>query len=262
MGSYKKPSAILEELGITDPGDIDIEAISQHCGATVAYAPLSGCEARLLGHGEKAIITVREDAPRGRQRFSAAHELGHWMRDRNKVAYACGAAIFKTQWSTERDDPERRANRYAAELLLPEGIFRPVTRGKPVTFATARDLANLFETSLTATAIRLVEIGYLPAMAVCSSRDRREWFFRGGDIPLWPLEKLGRDTVAYDLLNDSGIGDPGPTEVCAAGWIDHVDAGQYSIVEDCRRIGPGLILSLLWWEDERQLLDLAEDSEE
>ncbi len=181
------------------------------------------------------------------------------MRDRHRVAYSCGEIIFKVEWNA--DNPERRANRYAADLLLPEGMFRKAARSKPATFAIVRELATLFETSLTATAIRLVELGSSPAMAVCSNTDGRKWFVRGEDVRLWPLERLGRDTVAYDLRQDPDAIGPGePVEVCADGWIDHPNAGRYAVVESSRRIGPGLVLSLVWWKDERQLLDLEEDS--
>jgi len=88
MSIYKSPAAILEELGITEPEDLDIEAIAQSRGATIVYERLDGCAARILGDGDQAIITVDDRPHVGRQRFSAAHELGHWMRDRHKLALA------------------------------------------------------------------------------------------------------------------------------------------------------------------------------
>src|SRR5229473_6843228 len=88
---------IIKELGISEPADIDIEAISQYCNATVVYEWLTGCEARIVGNADRAIITVNADSRRGRQRFSAAHELGHWMRDRNQVGFSCTNALFRSQ---------------------------------------------------------------------------------------------------------------------------------------------------------------------
>ena len=54
----KAPAALLDELGINAPSEIAIEAIAQYCGATIVYEPLDGCEARILGSGDRAIITV------------------------------------------------------------------------------------------------------------------------------------------------------------------------------------------------------------
>lgn len=257
---YRSPASLLDELGIREPEDIAIEAIAEYCGATILYQPLQGAEARIVGHGDRAIITVNESTSLGRRRFSGAHELGHWMCDRGKIAFACTDKILTTEWSD--DNPERRANRYAVALLLPDAIFSPYAKNREVTFATVRDLADRFQTSLTATAIRLVELASFPAMIVCTENERRRWFIRGPDVPeiLWPRERLSRNTVAWDLLQGKAM-PSGPVDVCADGWLNHPKAGRYAIREDSRKIGD-LFLSILWWKDERQLLDLDDDEED
>ena len=75
----------LRELGVTDPKDIDIEAIAWCLGARVTYRPLDRCEARITGNGDQAIITVNSRSPWRRRRYSVAHELGHWKYDRGRV---------------------------------------------------------------------------------------------------------------------------------------------------------------------------------
>jgi Zn-dependent peptidase ImmA (M78 family) len=261
MSSYQPPDTILAELGIRDPEDIKIEAIAEYCGATILYEPLEGTEARVLGYGNRAIITVNSAAPRGRQRFSGAHELGHWMRDRGRLAFACTEHAFTREWADE--NPERRANQYAADLLLPQGMFSTRAKNREITFASARDLAELFQTSLTATAIRLVEFGSFPSMIVCSDRERRRWFRRGPDVPdvLWPLDRLSPRTIAYDLLHKDAAA-PGSVDLGADGWFAHRDAHRYAIREDSILIAGDLVLTLLWWRDERQLLDLDQDERE
>ena len=257
---YKTPAMLLDELGIREPEDIAIEAVAQYCGATIVYQPLQGAEARIVGSGSRAIITVNDAASRGRQRFSGAHELGHWMCDRGKIAFACAERVLIREW--EEDNPERRANQYAAELLLPEAMFSARAKNREITFATVRHLAEMFQTSLTATAIRLVEFGALPAMVVCSEAERRRWFKRGPDVPdvLWPRERVLPMTVAHDV--SKGNTAPGPTDVPADAWFEHRDARRYAIREDSMRITGDLVLSLLWWKDESQLLDLEDDENE
>lgn len=253
---YKSPSALLEELGITEPQDIKIEAIAEYCKATIVYEPLRGCEARIIGRGDRAIITLNSNSRRERQRFSGAHELGHWMRDRGKVAFLCSDRVFAAEWW--EDNPEARANRYAADLLLPSSMFSGRSKKREMTFATVRDLAGEFQTSLTATAIRLVELGSFPAMLVCYELGHRRWFIPGPDVPksLWPRSEPGRATVAYDLVHDSAA-NQGPVDVYADGWFEIRNAGRYEIREDSIRISDRFILSLLWWKDESQVLDLG-----
>jgi len=253
---YKSPSTLLEELGITEPADIKIEAIAEYCGATIVYEPLQGCEARILGHGNRAIITVNDTSLRERQRFSGSHELGHWMRDRGKIAFACTEMVFAAEWW--EDNPEVRANRYAADLLLPPFMFSRRAKNRDMTFVTVRDLAKEFQTSLTATAIRLVEHGSFPAMLVCYEMGKRRWFTRGLDVPqvLWPRNEPGRYTVAYDLVHDTATAE-GPVDVYADGWFDIRNANHYEVREHSIKITDRFVLSLLWWKDEGQILDLG-----
>jgi Zn-dependent peptidase ImmA (M78 family) len=255
---YRSPAALLKELGITEPEDIHIEAIAEYCGATIVYEPLQGCEARILGYGDRAIITVNRASPRARQRFSGGHELGHWMRDRGKIAFVCSEKVFATEWSN--DNPERRANRYATDLLLPDFMFIPRAKNRAITFETVRDLANQFQMSLTATAIRLVEFGSFPAIIVCNEPGQRRWFIRGPDVPevLWLRDEPEHYTIAYDLLQGK-VDVRSPADVCADGWIDHQNAHRYCLREDSIRISAHLVLSLLWWKDERQILDFEEN---
>ena len=258
---FLRPEALLDELGITEPGDIRVEGIAQHCGATIVYGPLDGCEARILGVGDRAIITINESSSRGRQRFSAAHELGHWMRDRGRVAFSCTDQTLEREWGA--DNPERRANRYAADLLLPERMLKTHAHALPATFATARKLGTSFQTSLTATAIRLVELGSCPAMIVCNETAGRKWFFRSPLVPtaLWLKDKPGSGSVAASILGGKGVGS-GPETVDADDWIEHRDASDYCIVEDSIPLWNGAVLTLLWWKDEAQILALDRDEQE
>ena len=255
---YKSPETVLRELGIEQPSEIDIEAICQYCGATVVYESLSGSEARIVGYKDRAIITVRQSSQRPRQRFSAGHEFGHWMRDRKTLAFDCKDKLFATEWW--KDNPEYRANEYAVELLLPQGMFSPLAKERDITFKTVRDLAEEFTMSLTATAIRLVRLGSFPAVIACYEDGRRRWFKRGDNVPesFWPTDEPGSNTIAHDLIQ-GGAWERGATEVYADGWFDIEDAGRHTLVEDSVRITPSLVLSLLWWKDEQQLLDLDED---
>jgi len=62
---------------------------------------------------------------------------------------------------------------------MPEFMFRLRAEKRPMIFDTASDLADTFDTSLTATSIRLVDYGAYPAMLVCSDRRGVRWFCRG-----------------------------------------------------------------------------------
>ncbi len=254
---HQSPEILLKELGISNPEDIDVEAIAFYCGAEVRYRMLTGCAARIIGTDDRAIITVdNETSSWPRQRFSIGHELGHWMRDRGKSAHLCQNKDLTAVWG-HRQDPESRANQYAADLLLPAFMFLPRAAEQEMVFQTVRALADEFQTSLTATAIRLVEKGSFPAMLICYGPEGRRWFSRGSDVPyeIWPPKQLNHETAAFEVLF-GGKEQRKPVEVDADAWVEHRDAYRYTVFEDSVKISDDAILTLIWWKDESQLIDL------
>lgn len=257
----RTPFEILNDLGISEPEEIDIEAIAEDCGATIRYRPLSGCAARIMGFKDRAIITIDVDTIRPRQRFSAGHELGHWMRDRGRVTFQCKSKDFVREWSS--DNPETRANRFASDLLLPPKMFRARQRGLPATFETVQHLAKTFCTSLTATAIRLVEHGDLPAALVCNGPGKREWFVLNPEVrgKVFIENRPGRGSTAEAMLR--GIqSETRAREVRSDTWFNDRNAASYWIYEDSLMTSDGSVLSLLWWKDESQLIDIDNAIEE
>jgi len=255
------PFEILAELGIYEPEDLDIEAIAFHCRATIVYKPLFGCEARIVGVGDEAIITVNTRSTLERRRFSAGHELGHWMRDRGTAAFLCDDKMIDGEWSKE--NPEKRANRFASDLLMPPKMFRPLAKGLPITFTTVQELAGVFKMSLSATAIRLVEYGSYPAMLICNGSEGRRWYVPSSDVErrLWPVDRPGQWTHASGILSGKSRAS-GPHDVRADEWIKNFRADQYWVKEDSIMWSSGTTLSLIWWEDERQPKELDDFKEE
>jgi hypothetical protein len=66
--------------------------------------------------------------------------------------------------------------------------------------------------------------------------------------------------LAISLLNKLNEG-KGPADVRCDHWINHPRADRYWIKEDSLQLTEGSVLSLLWWEDEQQLVDLDEYEE-
>lgn len=250
------PDEILREFGIEQPSEIDIEAIAHHFGATVVYERLDGCEARVIGVGDRAFISVNPHPNnRGRERFSAAHELGHWLRDRAHVT--CTEKAIAKGWSSGR---EMRANRFAQGLLMPVAMFQTRARGHGATLSAVRELAGDFQASMTATAIRLVEHGAVPAALACYTAEGTAWIRKGPLVPesLWVRATPTPSSITGRLLR----GDTGVPESCnwsADEWIDHKDAHEHEIHEEAFVSATGTVVTLLWWQDESQILALDDE---
>jgi Zn-dependent peptidase ImmA (M78 family) len=197
---------LLQELGVTEPKEIDLEAIAYHVGADVRRQPLDGCEARIIGYGDRAIITINARSSHRRNRFSIAHELGHWRHHRGQ----CLVCRAEEVGPREAMSPERIADNYASDLLLPHYLFRPFIRQHPkLTWATVKTIADTFETSLTASAIRFVEADHAPAILVCHGPN-------GKKCPV--LAKIGRLGLNdQDRHNSRASLGSGPIKVLARG---------------------------------------------
>jgi hypothetical protein len=249
---------ILKELGITDPGEIDLEAIAWTLGVRVKYRPLDGCEARIIGNGNQAIITVNSRSFPQRQRFSLAHELGHWNHHRGHLLVCQADEIGSGD--NKRFPAERVADTYAADILMPRYIFQPIAKSyKKFTFQVVRALAGCFDTSLTATAIRLIEGDHSPAILVCHGLTGRKWFCRSPSVPerWFPQDQLDSDSYAFDTLFGRKAEETIPRKIGADVWFDRRGAAEYEILEQTIRIGNEEILSLLLIDDERMLDDDA-----
>lgn len=253
MNRLAPAEELLKDLGVTSPSDIDIEAIAYYVGAVIKYRPLNGCEARIIGANDRAVISVNNLAIRPRQRFSAAHELGHWHYHRGRSLMCLPDDISNPAKGSS--NPERVADGYAADLLMPRFLFRPMAKkiGK-VSFQAVEALREEFKTSITATAIRLVEYGPEPAIVVYHTMEGRKSFTRSHDIPYkwFPREELDADSDAMDVLY--GKAERGNRSLIGAdAWFDRWDAEKYELYEETHRIADGAILTLLVFKDAEML---------
>lgn len=243
---------LLQELGITEPKEIDIEAIAYHVGAIIRYRPLDGCEARIIGSGDRAIITVNSRSSYRRNRFSIAHELGHWRHHRGS-RLVCRAEEVRGR---EVTSPERIADDYASNLLLPNYLFKPVARRyQKLDLATVKAITDIFDVSYTAAAIRLVETNHTPALLICHGLTGRKWFVRNSSVPSrwFPRDDLDRDSFAFDILHAGHSDDRMPRKIGAAAWFDRWEASRFEVYEQSMRTGDNEVLTLILIHEEEML---------
>ena len=253
MIQLRPAELLLQTLGIMDPRDIDLEAIAFDQGAVVRRGALDGCEARIVGYGSRAIITVDERKPRTRQRFSTAHEIGHWQYHRGRHLICRPDETLDSRRSSL--DPERVADFYAADLLLPRYLFIPRAAALRVASFEAVDaLSREYSTSVPATAIRLVEYGPEPAMLVCHGPSGRKWFNRPPQIPQhwFPREDLAAESSAMDVLYGKNRFNR-RLSIGAEAWFDRRDASRFEVYEQTFKISDDEILTLLVFTDEEML---------
>jgi hypothetical protein len=191
-----------------------------------------------------------------RRRFSIAHELGHWEFDRGQIMVCHSDDIGS--FAPKISSVEKRANKYAADLLMPNYLFLPATRTfRQLDFNIISKISDIFGTSLTASAIRFIELGDHPAILVCHNHNGRAWFVRSPLVPArwFPRDDLQPESSAMDVLFGKGTNDSRLQCVDAHAWFDRFDAHKFEILEQTYRVSDKEVLSLLVLEDEEMLED-------
>lgn len=248
---------LLQELGMNSPEEIDVDVIAFHLGAVTCYEDLTGCDGRVLGHGNSAFITINRNATPGRQRFTAAHEIGHWMYDRGE-ANACTAEKIEKAWG--KSGRETRANRFAGALLLPDRMLQPyLNNGDLSRFEEIGQVANRFQTSLSATSIKVIEKSPRPQMLVCMFGGQRHWVIRSRTVPesLWPVSKIHPHSRAAQFLEGRVASVVGMSD--ADVWFDSRCARGHEIHEDTAVIAPALSLTIISWPCEDMITDMLDE---
>lgn len=165
-------SELLNHVGIMK-APIDLERVLTAAGIKAEAADLGEDVSGLLAiHRGKGIIAYSEGQSRQRQRFTIAHELGHFMLhsaggedmvflDKDFIVkYRSNKAYTETEMRQEQE-----ANTFAASLLMPKDlIFNELSKPEIQKLAEndlIETLAQLFEVSVPAMTFRLSNLNIL-----------------------------------------------------------------------------------------------------
>jgi Zn-dependent peptidase ImmA (M78 family) len=159
---------IIHQNNLTVP--IDVEKIASAIGAEIKKddfdESLSGFA--FQKHGSK-FIGVNSSEGIQRQRFTIAHELGHlFLHKQSSVSYDKGMMLMRNTHSSDGTDiKEIEANRFAAELLMPEDSLRhdllsagqiDLVEENDATKELISKLADKYNVSFMAMSIRLTTL--------------------------------------------------------------------------------------------------------
>ena len=147
---------LLDELQIVRP-PVDVILVASQCGVPVVTMDVDNALSGLIVEFDQGpVIGINGADTVNRQRFSIAHELGHFVLKHLDTFH-----VDLSTSSRDGDPPnynwrhERAANAFAASLLMPESLVR---RAFIETTSSAL-LAEIFEVSVVAMGFRLQNLG-------------------------------------------------------------------------------------------------------
>ena len=164
-----------------EPGKpVDVEAILDRLGVDVTEASLSDASIRGVAiagpHHRSGILWNRNNdfnADMRGLRFTLAHELCHLLFDRNagqRLAVASGP------WAPP--SLEKRANAFAAMLLMPTETIRALAADMDEPMATAQDVSRVAErlqTGFSATLWHLQNLGFVDDILMQRIEAEQQW---------------------------------------------------------------------------------------
>ncbi len=159
---------------------VDPMAIAVAKGILIEAKPDSaaGVSGMLVKVGDDFGIMYATHIPsRGFQRFSVAHELGHYFMSGHSDALLENGFHVSHAGFMSADPYEQEADFFAAALLMPERAFRLAIDEYEPGLACIDALHTACETSLTATAIRYNSLTRDGVAVIMSHGDVIEWCF-------------------------------------------------------------------------------------
>jgi len=164
-------SKLIEQRGHDKPPFLPGEFARLQGIKQIVKADLGETSAVLLRFGDGYVIKVNQNHSLARQNFSCVHEIGHNLLRELKIELNTEDIEYRTFNSQApgrivAKARERLCDAAAAELLMPEMVFRKYLSGFGVSVHSIERLASIFKVSIHTAAWRIAEISIEPCIAL------------------------------------------------------------------------------------------------
>lgn len=162
---------LLDRAGITTPPvEVNRLALCQDV-IEIRESHLGTTDAHLTPSETGFVVEVSAFASPQRKRFSIAHEIAHtFFNPVTRTYRRSGLAVTVARERPEIVIEESLCDIAAAEMLMPEHLFREAAMRERPSIAAVQGLASLFDTSLEATALRYAVLSPEPVQVTAWKR--------------------------------------------------------------------------------------------
>jgi transcriptional regulator with XRE-family HTH domain len=229
--------AVRDVLGLGRAPIADLAALCErHFGLSVLLWPIGTSVSGLCAHGDGvALSLVSTSFPPGHQRFTTAHELAHHiLEDPREI-------IIESDLLAIGTPGEKRANAFAAALLMPADGLREVVADRPIDAAVLAELMREFMVSYWALLYRLAD----RSVRLLTPALRDAWLER----------------TATSVLREAG--DIDPAELTSPDQGKRVPARLWQAAQhgyESGRVGIGVLSALLDEDAEDLFARLADEA--
>jgi len=239
-------------------GALHLDDVTKPLGLSMKEVDSDGFDGALVRRSSGAggrILVKRNIRELSRKRFTAAHEIGHYLLHKDSDSMSCGSKDI-ANWTNVEVNPEHEADEFASELLLPSAEMRSHIGTQWPSLQLVSDLAGEFDASLTATIRKYCEVATQSCAGVWVEGSRVCWFSPSGSFPHWI--KVGEEVDAGLLDCKTPLKEL--VEVRAAEWIpafrEDVEA---TLLQGCVRMPTYKSCLILLWANRPLKYRTAED---
>lgn len=252
MKPEEHAARLIDEYCISSPKELNVEEIAYAENLFIKDAPLNNFLGMINYKESHGIITLNSNiTDKGQKIFTITHEMGHFFNERNKPDWLRGCKIDDLSSFKSAKRNEDNANIFAAELLMHRPWFNDFTSKRDINFELIKEAAGYFSVSLSAAAIRYINIGKYPAAVIYSKDGVVKWSAVHDYFPFKFLPKgfaVPKDSAAFDFFK----GDTMQTcsdLVPAKAWFakDYkVKVSTYLYEQNVAMPNYNAVLTLLW----------------
>jgi Zn-dependent peptidase ImmA (M78 family) len=172
---------LLNDIGFDEITHLPMNKFVAGLGATLVEEELENSDGKIVKGKSKTLIKINSNIPyESKKRFTIAHEVGHFLLHERIEVHNENSNTLNWFQNTEnqlkRGIQEWEANDFAAELLMPEQIFREEAYGKCFSHEVVKYLSDRFKTSITSTIFRFMKLDLHPMLVV---------FINNGEVKYW-----------------------------------------------------------------------------
>jgi hypothetical protein len=202
-----------------------------------------------------------------RTRFSIAHELGHYHLEHHHAYLTHGGKSHASiNEFRSKSLIEREADAFAASLLLPTDLVKPIINAGELSVSRLEGIAIDFQTSLVSTAIRAVQLSHFPCALVGIRQSAVAWTFPSDaliEAGIYPNKGvLPRNATEPWAEFQVGVADRTRNEGRVRDWFntyEREDLGRVFVTEEFVPVNSMGTLLVLITMDEN---DVAPDNDE
>jgi Zn-dependent peptidase ImmA (M78 family) len=162
----KKTELLLKKYGLFK-APVDVVKLAGKLGVIIELKNLDdNVSGFLVKKEDKSVIGVNQNHHEVRQRFTIAHEVGHFTLHSETPLFVDdykGSILYRANNKSQDHKREREANMFAAALLMPNALISDELKKIPYDLTYENKLSlisNTFKVSQQAMDYRLKALGY------------------------------------------------------------------------------------------------------